>query len=196
MQIDFLQLFGVTLGITTIFLDARENLLARPLSLIGGIMGIFVYYPAGLYAKCLLSFTYIILNIYGWHQWLYGGKGKSPLQVSSMPPLTLAYMLLLNVLATWGLGSVLSCFPGADQDWVYWDSWHTLICLMAQWMLVKKKLETWALWVIADILYTVVCYGKGLYLFSGLHVVYIFLAGHGYYKWRQSWRKQKAAVAG
>ena len=203
MQFDFLQIFGVTLGITVIFLDARENLIARPLSLLGGVMALFVYYPSGLYAKCLLNCLYIVLNIYGivlnlygWKQWLYGGKDKAALQVTTTRPIILSYMLLLNVLGTFMLGSALFYFSNADQDFVYWDSWHTLICLMAQWMLVRKKLESWALWVVADILYTVVCYGKGLYLFSGLHFVYIFLAAHGYYKWRKSWRKQAVATTG
>jgi len=71
---------------------------------------------------------------------------------------------------------------------------HTLLCLTAQWMTARKKLESWILWAIADILYTLVCYYKELYWLSGLHAFYIFLAVHGYRVWRQAYLRQTAAL--
>jgi nicotinamide mononucleotide transporter len=195
MQFGFVvyqQIFGIILAIITISLDIRENILARPLSLVGTIMSLFVYYPAGLYAKCLQNMVNICLHSYGWYQWLYGGKHKTPLQVSKTSPLTLMRMLLAGILGTVALGSFLHRFSHADLP--YWDSLHTVICLTAQWMLVRKKLESWILWGIADVLYAVVLYYKGIYLFSGLHVFYIFLAVHGYRTWHRSYRRQTATV--
>jgi hypothetical protein len=49
------QMFGIILAIITVSLDIRENILARPFSLVGTIMAVFVRYPAGLYAKCTQS---------------------------------------------------------------------------------------------------------------------------------------------
>jgi nicotinamide mononucleotide transporter len=195
MQRGFLayqQIFGIALAIITISLDARENILARPLSLVGTIMAFFVYYPAGLYAKCLQSVVTICLNTYGWYQWSYGGKYKTPLQVSKTSPLTLLRLLLAGILGTVTLGSLLYQYSHADLP--YWDSLHTVVCLTAQWMLVRKKLESWLLWVLADVLYTAVLYYKGLYLFSGLYLFFTFLAINGYRTWRQSYLKQTAAA--
>lgn len=192
MQFGFLQIFGVALAITIIALDTREKVLARPLSLIGTILAFFVYYPTGLYAKCLLNCIYIVLNIYGWYRWLYGGKHKTPLQVSTTDPGILAALVAFGLLATWGLGKLLTLYSNADL--AYWDSLHTVMCLIAQWMLMSKKLESWILWTIADVQYTVICYYKGLYLFSGLHALYILLAINGYYTWRQSYLRQAAST--
>jgi nicotinamide mononucleotide transporter len=195
MQPSFLvyyQIFGIMLAITTIALDTREKVLARPLSLIGTVMALFVYYPAGLYAKCLQNMVNICLHSYGWYQWLCGGKHKNPLQVSKTPNLTLMHMLLAGVFATIALGSFLHHLFHADLP--YWDSLHTVICLTAQWMLIRKKLECWILWLIADVLYTVVLYHKGLYLFSGLHIFYAFLAINGYRTWHRSYLRQTATI--
>ena len=192
MPFGFLQIFGVALAIAIIALDTRENVLARPLSLIGTIMSFFVYYPAGLYAKCLLNCIYIVLNIYGWYQWLYGGKNKTPLQVSKSKASVIVVGVVLGLLATGGLGKLLTRYSNAEL--AYWDSLHTVVCLVAQWMLVRKKLETWIVWTLADMLYTVVCYYKGLYLFSGLHAFYIILAINGYRTWRQSYQRQTGPV--
>ena len=184
----YYQAFGVIMAMIIIVLDTQEKVLARPLSIIGTIMAFFVYYPAGLYAKCLHNVANLFLNAYGWYQWLYGGKHKTLLQVSKTNARTLLRMLLIGILGTITLGTLLHHYAHADLP--YWDSLHTVICLTAQWMLARKKLESWILWVLADILYVVVLYYKGLYLFSGLHVFYTFLALYGYQTWHYSYQKQ------
>ena len=182
------------LAVTTIVLDAREKILARPLSLIGTVMSFFVYYPAGLYAKCLLNCLYLVLNVYSWYHWLYGGKHRTLLQVSKTSLITLMRMLLLGILGTFVLGCSLQRLANADL--AYWDSLHTVMCLAAQWMLARKKLESWILWIIADVMYSVVCYYKGLYLFSGLHTFFIVLAVNGYRTWCRSYLQQSVATTG
>ena len=188
----YYQIFAAMLAITTIALDTREKILARPLSLINTIMTFFVYYPAGLYAKCLKSMFNICFDSYGWYQWLYGGKHKTPLQISKTRPFTWIYILLANIAGTATLGSLLCWYSHADLP--YWDSLHTVLALTAQWMLVRKKLESWLLWVIADVLYSVVLYYKGIYVFSGLYVLFIFFASNGYRTWRQSYLRQTPPV--
>ena len=192
MQFGFFQIFGIALAILTIVLDTRENVWARPLSLLGISLSFFVYYAAGLYAKCLLNCIYIVLNSYGWYQWLYGGKNKTRLKVSTTAPGLLVALVVLGLLTAWGLGKLLTLYSNAHL--AYWDSLHTVICLIAHWLLIRKKLETWLFWTLADILYTVVCYYKAIYLFSGLHAFYIILAISGYFTWRRSYMRQTAAV--
>lgn len=196
MQVSFIlhyQMLGVIIAVITIALDTQEKILARPLSIIGTLMALFVYYPAGLYAKCLHNVVNLFLNAYGWYQWLYGGKHKTLLQVSKTNVRTLLRMLLTGILGAVALGTLLHQYAHADLP--YWDSLHTVMCLTAQWMLVRKKLESWIVWILADVLYVVVLYHKGLYLFSGLHVFYTFLAIYGYQTWRQSYQRQVDTIS-
>jgi nicotinamide mononucleotide transporter len=188
MSIDLLQVVCTTLGVAMAVLNARERIIARPISIAGAILSSFIYYPAGLYAKCLLNSIVLVLNLYGWYRWLYGGTDKTPLQISKTNPPALIRMLLACVVGAATLGSLLYQYSHADLP--YWDSLHTTTYLIAQWLLVNKKLESWILWMMADVLYIVVLYHKGLYLFSVLHVFYTFLAIYGYRIWRRSYHKQ------
>jgi len=191
MQLSFLiyyQIFSVIIALITVALDTRENILARPLSLVGTLMALFVYYPAGLYAKCLQSIVNICFDTYGWFRWVHRKKYKKPLQISKTKLSTLMYIPLVGGVATAALGTFLYRYSTADLP--YWDSLHTVLALCAHWMLVRKKLESWILWVLADILYAVVVYYKELYLFSGLYVFYTVLAINGYFTWRKSYLKQ------
>ncbi|MEL6412963.1 MAG: nicotinamide riboside transporter PnuC [Bacteroidota bacterium] len=189
-----LQIAGVLLAIITIWLDTRENIWARPLSLVGTSMALFVYYPAGLYAKCLLNGCYIVLNVYGWHKWLYGGEEKTTLQVSKTPAKILILATALGLVAAAALGRLFAFYSKASLP--YWDSLHTIFSLMAQWMLMHKKLESWILWIGLDVLYPIVCYHQALYLFSGLKLAYIVLAIQGYRSWHQSYQQHLAAPTG
>lgn len=191
--IAYIQIFGVFLALITIWLDTQEKVLARPLTLLGTVLSFFVYYAAGLYAKCLHNVANFLLNIYGWYQWLYGGKGKTSLQISRATPFTLWAMLLLGGVGTLVVGALLKRYTNAAL--VYWDSAHTMICLIAQWLLARKKIENWIVWLVADILYTPICYYKGLYLFSMLHGLYTILAIKGYFYWRKSYLKRLATLA-
>ncbi len=194
MPIDFLQIACAALGVVMAVLNAREKIIARPVSIVSAIMSSFVYYPAGLYAKCLLNGIVLVLNLYGWYRWLYGGAHKTPLQISKTSSPILLRMLLACVVGAAALGSLLYQYSHADLP--YWDSLHTVAYLVAQWMLVHKKLENWILWVVADVLYVAVLYYKGLYLFSGLYIFYTLLAIYGYRTWRQSYLRRIDAASG
>lgn len=183
--ITYYQIAGVALAVATMTLDTRENVLARPFSLLGTAVSLLVYYPAGLYAKCLQSTVNMYLDVYGWYQWLHRRRQNKPLQISKVKPLALVRMMVVSILATIVLGSLLHHYSSADLP--YWDSLHTVLALVAHWLLVRKKLECWLVWIVADVLYAIVVYYKGLYFFSGLYVFYTLMAINGYRTWRRSY---------
>ncbi len=192
MAIDLLQMGCTALGVGVVLLNAQEKVLAWPLAMVVTILGFFIYYEKSLYAKCVLNIIYLMVGLYGWGQWLYGNQHKTSLQVSTTSLKTMGLLLLSGFLLALFLRSMLVRLTHADL--VYEDSVHTALCLVAQWLTARKKLESWILWAIADVLFTVVCYYKKLYWFSGLHVFYLFLAIHGYRSWRQSYLRSVVAI--
>lgn len=190
MPFSLLEIFGVALAITNILLDTRQNVLARPLSVLGTCISLYFYYSKGLYAKFLSGCFFVVLNIYGWYHWQYGGKNKAPLPVSTTSPRHLGLLAIAGLLGSWGLGKLLSAYSSAVLP--YWDSLHTAMVIVAYWLLVRKKLETWALWSLANIHYAVLLYSRGIYLFSGLNAFYIILNIQGYRAWRRSYRQERA----
>jgi nicotinamide mononucleotide transporter len=68
----------------------------------------------------------------------------------------------------------------------YLDSGLTTLSLVAQWMMTRKILENWVLWIIADIVYVPMYISKGLYVTAGLYAVFLVLAIMGLVQWRRS----------
>ena len=189
MKINYLELISASTCLATVFFKTKQKVCAWPISLIGILTGFFVYYKAKLYAKCLLNIIYFLLAIYGWYQWLYGGKNKTPLQVSKISFQTFVVLLVIGLLSTLSLGRILA--NHTDADLVYWDASHASFSPIAAWMAAKKKLESWMLWIALDIFYLGVCYYKGLCLFSISHGVYTILGVYGYIRWKKAYLRQK-----
>src|ERR1044071_3890335 len=80
-----LELFGVVLGIITVYLSTRENIWSWPTALVNAALFAVVFFRTGLYSDAGLQVIYFVLSLYGWYEWLYGGKGHSELKVSRMP---------------------------------------------------------------------------------------------------------------
>lgn len=189
MYFSFIQILYIIIVVTCIVLNGRQRILARPLALLSVGLSLYIYYSAGLYAKSLIKCILIVMNLYGWYHWQYGGKNKTTLTVSTLPPGYLAVLIISGALSAWGLGKVLTIYPDADLP--YWDSLNAVMLLIAQWLLMRKKLETWLVFIPTDILYTILLYYKGLYLLTGLHLFYIVLAINGYRAWLQSYRQEQ-----
>ncbi|MEM7055671.1 MAG: nicotinamide riboside transporter PnuC [Bacteroidota bacterium] len=192
MKSIYFEVASAILSLVAVFLDTQQRILARPMSLISIGIGFTAYFSSGLYAKCLLNFIYLLLNSYGWYQWKYGGKNRSGLSVSKVGAKGVIYFILLGFASTLALGYVLNTQTNADL--AYWDSGNTVFCLIAHILLVRKKLETWLFWFVLDLYFTILCYYKGLYVFGAIHILYLFLAIHGYRSWYQAYLSCLATI--
>ncbi len=192
MQYSSLQILYATLAIMGILLGTHQNILSRPLSLLSTSISFYVYYSAGLYAKLLLNCVYIVLGIYGWYYWLYGGKNKTRPYVTKSSYGQLAMLPILWLVGAWGLGQLFAFYSNAVLP--YWDSLHTVMALTAHWLTNRKKLESWLVWALANVLYAWVLYHRELYVLSGLHCFYNILAINGYYTWYRSYKHSQSTM--
>lgn len=189
MPFSFLEIFGVTLAVFIIMLDTQQSAIARPLSMLGTSISLYFYYTESLYAKCLSGCIFMVLHIYGWYNWQYGGTNKTTLPVSTMSFNQLIGITISGLLGAWVLGQLFSNYSSAVLP--YWDSLHTAVVLIAYWLLVKKKLETWGFWTLANVIFVILLYSRGIYLFSALNAFYIILNIHGYRSWKRSYEQDQ-----
>lgn len=151
-----------------------------------------MFYHAKLYADMGLQAVYIFLSIYGWYQWLHGGANQGKLSISRVAWKLGLVLFLIGVSGTALMGWSLSNYTDADLP--YWDSATTVMSLIAQWMLAKKILENWLVWVSADVLFIGIYYYKELYMTCGLYVTFLTLACSGFFIWRKTLKTRPNSV--
>ena len=96
--------------------------------------------------------------------------------------------MLVFLLATPLMGYLLKTYTAASFP--YWDSAGTIICFIAQWMVAKKRMENWFLWMLANMLYIVLYLLKDLPLYSLLSAVYLVMAFVGLNEWKRMLKNQ------
>ena len=171
-------------GVVSVFLSVRENIWSWPTALVNVSLYFVLFYESGLYSDMGLQVVYFGLSVYGWYEWLYGGKGRTALRVSRTPPRVWAALALIAVVLWGTLGRLTSRLPGVSLP--YLDAATTTSSLVGQWMMTRKLLENWLLWVVVDIVYIGMFIFKGLYLTAFNYAIYLVLALMGYITWKRS----------
>lgn len=186
----WIELVAAGFGLGCVVLTIRENIWCWPTGLVQVVLYIFVFYEARLYSDALLHVVYVVLQIYGWHHWLRGGPARDALPVTGLGarfPRWIAAVLAIS--AAWGYGMA----RWTDAALPYGDAFTTMASLAAQWLLARKKLESWLLWISVDVVAIGIYAYKELYFTTGLYAIFLALATIGYFGWRRAMRGKGVA---
>lgn len=179
-----LQIVGTLLGLLYLWLEYKANIWVW---IVGAIMPMVhgvLYLQSGIYADAVMQLYYVAAGIYGLIVWLRGVKREARrVDIQHTPkkwifPLVSIYVLL-HVL----LYFVLTEFT--DSRVPFFDSMSTALSVVAMWMLSRKLVEQWLVWLVVDMI------SVGLYLYKGipitamLYTIYCALAIAGYMRWQK-----------
>ncbi len=177
---------AVAFGLVSVWLSTRENILSWPTAIVNVGLYAVLFQREKLYADMGLQVIYLILSVYGWYEWKFGGENKGELHVSR---LTLRLALLLAAIGVAGsvsLGAFLH--QQTDASLPYLDATLSVFSLVAQWMMTRKILENWALWIALDVVYVWMFVAlKSLPFTAFQYSVFLLLAVLGLRDWRRSY---------
>ena len=185
------EVLAVITGIISVYLSTRENIWSWPTALVNVTLYFVVFYETKLYADMGLQAVYFALSLYGWYEWLYGGENRTALHVSRTPRSLGVRLAVIGIACAAMLGTLLARFTDAALPYI--DSATTSTSLVAQWMMTRKILENWAVWVAVDVVYIAMFIFKRLYLTAGLYAVFLVLAVMGYVQWKRSLAERSVA---
>jgi len=179
-------------GVVSVYLSTRQNIWSWPTAIVNVAIYAVVFFRGRLYGQMGLQGVYFALSVYGWYQWRFGGADRSALRVSRASPRLLAGVLGLNVVAWLGLAMVLR---RTDAALPYLDALLTTTSLVAQWMMTRKILETWILWIAVDLVYVPMFLTQRLYATAALYAVFLGLATLGFRDWRRAAYERQSGLA-
>jgi nicotinamide mononucleotide transporter len=181
-----LETFAAATGLICVWLNTKANAWGWFFGILSVTPYIYVFYGSGFYGEMLLHFVYLVLNIFGWYNWLRGGKAGSELPISRIGQQELIALMSIASVATVGSAYIFSQYENASFP--YLDGFAMSFSLAGQWMLMRKQIENWIIWIVVDILYVFMFYQKGLYLTCGLYMVFLVLCLKGLWEWQRSFK--------
>lgn len=183
-----IEIVAAVFGVVSVFLSVRQNIWSWPTAIVNVGLYIFVFFGSKLYADTGLQVVYVVLNAYGWYHWLYGGKNRTELPVSRTSGRLGVLLVALGLAGTAAIGTLLA--RTTDASLPYLDAMTTSTSLVAQWMMTRKLLENWIVWVAVDVVYIGMYIYKSLYVTAVLYFVFLVLSAMGYAQWRRSLRER------
>ena len=172
-------------GLAGVWLTIRQSIWCFPTGIVNVALYAWLFFSPGiqLYADALLQCVYVFLLVFGWIRWTESQKNAARVSPQKIDSKNLSKLFLVNLFATILLASFLQRFTNASYPWL--DSTLTCLSLSAQWMIAKKYIENWIVWIVVDIAYLPLYYFKHLPLTAILYGLFLLMAFRGYNEWKR-----------
>ncbi len=188
-----LEIIGFVFGVAGVWLTIKEHWACFPVGLVNVGVSLFLFLDQKLYSDTVQQGVYIILLSYGWYRWNTAGN-KVVLKVGVLEPMMRAVLIAAFFVIALTMGYFFDTYTDADVP--YLDAIATAMSFIAQFLIARKKIENWLLWMVVNVLYIGIYTYKGLYLYAILFLIYLVLAIKGYLTWKTSLIQHHKSAAG
>lgn len=188
-----LELVATILLIINVWLLAKQKIINFWFGAVGVAIYGYIFLEFKLYSDMLLQWAYFLpTQILGWYWWKTLGTGDDNLSVNKLDFVDRTSVVILIGLSALVLGYCMERWT--DASFPYWDALTTVMSVVANYLLLRKIWENWVIWVMMDVIAINIYYLKGLYVTSGLYVIFLFLATYGLMKWWNDYNNQTNKV--
>jgi len=189
-----LEIIGFIAGVLGVWLTLKKNIFCFPIGIINVCVSFFIFFEQKLYGDSMQQIVYFVLLAYGWLNWKRNNlSNENKIFISRLNLIGIAFCLTAILISTLLLGFLLKTYTDASFAWI--DSFASSCAFVAQYLIARKKIETWPLWILVNIIYIVVYIQKDLFVYAFLFSIYGVLALWGWWAWNKDLNLQKENVA-
>ncbi len=204
-KMSYLEFFGTIAGFIAVWLASKANIWSWPLGLINVTLFFFLFYQVQLYPDMFLQVFFFVTNLIGWWRWAhprpFEEDRKKQLRVSYMPTRQLVLLAIIGLAGTFLFGSLASrlheWFPvvfSKPSAFPYLDSFVTVMSIITTFLMIQKKIESWMIWIIIDVVATYMYFMKGIKFVGIEYLVFCFIAAFGLWNWTRKYRSYRTTT--
>ena len=176
------ELLACALAIAMVLCNLAVNPTGWPLAIASSALYALLFAHSRLYGEASLQLFFIVVAGWGWWQWLRGtGDGGEPLRVHRLDGRARLRATLLT-LAAWPLLGLLLARV-TDTDVPFLDAAPTVASVTGQFLLGRKLVENWPVWLAVNLWSVGLFAYKGLWLTVALYAVFAALSVVGWRAW-------------
>jgi nicotinamide mononucleotide transporter len=194
-----IEIIAVAITVIYIVLEFFQKKLMWVFGILSSIMYILVFFDSKIYADMCFNFYYLAMSFYGLILWLKEDKTandeklidefKNELKsekivfrkLTKKDFFILASAEVIIYLVLW-----IVLFHFTDSPIPYADALLTSLNIVGTYMLTKRYLVHWHMWIAVNFLSIVIMYDRSLTLTSALYAIYTITSIIGYFKWKKS----------
>ena len=184
-----LELIAVGFGIISVWFAKKNNILVYPTGLVSTLIFVYILLEFQLYGDLIINIYYSIMSILGWYLWSRTKNGTDEYPISMMTKKDFFISLLIFVITLLFVVFVYVFFDKFTDWTTYVDALTTGLFFVGMWLMAKRKVENWILWIVADVISIPLYFHKGLTFSSLQFSIFTILAILGYLEWKKRLHK-------
>lgn len=204
-DISFVELLGTITGLISVVLAGRNKISNYPIGIINIILFFILFYQIQMYSDMIEQVYYLVVSIIGWYLWLNPKKEdknkQNSLRITTNTKTENIKYGLITIVSVVVLGTLMknihllmpNLFP-LEASFPYLDAFTTVLSLIAMYMLAKRKINNWYLWILVDIIAVVLYYIKDVKLLSLEYLIFLINAIISLMYWKKIMKKEEAEV--
>ena len=179
-----IEMIAVFCGLVNVSLIIRRSIWNYPFGFLMVVLYAKIFYDYQLYSDALLQVYFFLIQFYGLHYWLKGRADDGRIIVEYLSRKQYAVYFLIAVIGWLTLSALMHNFT--DASFPFWDGAIAALSVLAQFLLSRRHIESWYLWIAVDLLAIGLFYTKELEPTATLYGVFLVLATLGLYRWRKA----------
>ena len=189
IQTHQLEVVSMAIGLVYLWCEYKASILVWVVGIIMPLVDIVLYWQNGLYADSVMDGYYALAAVWGFVAWKWGRQKASAERSITNFPLRRLLPVGLAFLAVWGLVWLWLVY-GTPSTVPVSDSFVNALSIVGLWMLSRKYLEQWFIWVVVDLIKTGLYAYKGIPVKGSYYALSVVIAIMGYRKWRAMMKTQ------
>lgn len=199
----YIEFFGTIFTIWCVWLTAKARVLSWPIGIVGTILYLALFYQIQLYSDLFEQTYFLITGFIGWWVWLHPRTkaeankddelriGRNSAKANWIYAGAIAAGTLLLTYVTANLNVWLPKYFPEPAAFPFLDAFTTAMSFTAQWLLARKRLENWLLWIVVDAIDVWLYWAKGVKFVSLEYALFFFIASYGFFKWLREYGQYK-----
>jgi nicotinamide mononucleotide transporter len=184
---------AAALGLATVALVVTRSMWNYPFAIAMVSLYFFVFWDARLYSDALLQVFFLVINLYGWANWLRSKHQAGEVLVGAMAPAERALWLGVTAVASLAWGWVMMTYTDAAAP--VWDALIAGGSVAAQILQARRRVECWLLWIAVDLIAIPLYWTRDLHATSMLYVVFLAMSAAGLVGWWKAYKRRETVAA-
>lgn len=180
-----LEITAVIFGLLSVWFAKKDNILVFPTGLINTSIYVFLLWKWSLLGDMMINGYYFVMSIYGWYLWTRKKEDVVEYPISRISKLEIKQSAIIFLLTIVFVIAVYLIFNKFTTWLSYVDTFITGIFFVGMWLMAKRKIENWILWIIGDIISIPLYFAKGYTFTSIQYILFTIIAIYGYLEWKK-----------
>ena len=180
-----LELTAIFFGVWSVWCAKKDHIWVFPTGLVSTSIYAYLLWQWDLLGDSMINGYYFIMSLYGWFLWTRKKEGEVEFPISTMNRHEKWISVIIFAITVLFVVIIYVFFNKFTTWAAYVDTFITGIFFVGMWLMAKRKIENWILWIIGDLISIPLYFIKGYTFTSFQYIIFTIVAIYGFLEWKK-----------